>query len=304
MGDRTSMSTRQLAEALGVSESSVKRWVDEGEIAANRTAGGHRRIPVSSAVGFIRARRVRPENPHLLPLTETPDLGVVDSASSGALHDALLEDDAPAARAIICGRFMSGASVAAIGDGLLRPVLERIGELWKNDPRGILIEHRAVQSCSQALSQLAAWIPEPAAGAPVGITAAGPADPYMLPPILASMTLRECGMRGVNLGPTTPLSTIELAIGQYEAAMCVVSVSVTQEAGMTAAWNSLQKRAAGAGCLVVVGGRCVASLGDRAAPGTQVVGSMTELAAFATGLVRGSRLPSARARRPSQGKRP
>ncbi len=303
MSDQTSMSTRQLAHALGVSESSVKRWVDDGEISAERTAGGHRRIPVSAAVGFMRTRRLRPAKPDALPLTETPDLGLVDSASSAALHDALVEDNAPAARAIICGRFMSGASVAAIGDGLLRPVLQRIGELWNNDPRGILVEHRAVQSCSQALAQIAAWIPEPAAEAPVAVTAAGPADPYMLPPLLACMTLRECGMRAINLGPTTPLPTVELAIAQYAAALCVLSVSVNQEAAASAAWSSLHKRAAAAGCRVVVGGRCVASLGDRAAPCAQVVGSMSELAAYAAGLVEGARRPAPRPRPRARGKR-
>lgn len=287
------MSTRQLAEALGVSESSVKRWVDEGEIAADRTAGGHRRIPVSSAVGFIRTRRVRPERPQLMPFSEVPDLGAVDSACCDALYDALLEDSSHVARSIVCGRFMSGASVATIGDGLLRPVLERIGELWKNDSRGILIEHRAVQTCTQALSQIAAWIPEPAADAPVGVTAAGPADPYMLPPTLAFMTLRECGMRGVNLGPMTPLPTIELAIAQYNAAICVVSVSIVHEAGATGAWISLQKRAAAAACRFVAGGRCVCSLDDRVASSTQIVGTMTELAAYATGVVEGARLQAA-----------
>lgn len=296
MSDRNSMSTRQLAEALGVSESSVKRWVDEGEIAADRTAGGHRRIPLSSAVGFIRSRRVRPESPQLMPVSDVPDLGAVDSASCDALYDALAKDSAHVARSIVCGRFMSGASVATIGDGLLRPVLERIGELWKNDSSGILIEHRAVQTCTQALSQIAAWIPEPAPDAPVGLTAAGPADPYLLPPMLALMTLRECGMRGVNLGPMTPLPTIELAIAQYTAAICVVSVSIAQEGGATGAWISLQKRAAAAACRVVLGGRCVCSLGDRVAASTQIVGTMTELAAYATGLVEGARLQSARPR--------
>jgi len=37
------LSPRELAEALGVSESSLKRWVDAGKIAASRTEGGHRR---------------------------------------------------------------------------------------------------------------------------------------------------------------------------------------------------------------------------------------------------------------------
>jgi len=290
----TPLSTRQLAEALGVSESSVKRWVDEGEIAATRTAGGHRRIPVSAAVGFMRSHRVRPAKPHLLNLAEPPALGEVDAGSCDALKKALLANDGAIARGIICGRFMTGAPIASIGDNLLRPVLEGIGEIWRHDALGILIEHRAVQSCIQALSQISAWIPEPAPGAPAAVVAAGPADPYLLPPLLAFLTLKECGMSGSNLGALTPLSTLELAIGQYDAALCAVSVSVPQDPKTMPAWNTLQALAVKRGCALVVGGRCLATLASRLAPTTQAVGTMAELAAFAKGLVEGAQRPRAK----------
>ncbi|HEX9106572.1 MAG TPA: MerR family DNA-binding transcriptional regulator, partial [Longimicrobiales bacterium] len=48
------LSPRELAEAVGVSESSLKRWADRGVLAVERTAGGHRRIPLGEAVRFIR----------------------------------------------------------------------------------------------------------------------------------------------------------------------------------------------------------------------------------------------------------
>ena len=48
------LSPRQFAAAIGVSESSVRRWADGGQIKMTRTAGGHRKIARSEAIRFIR----------------------------------------------------------------------------------------------------------------------------------------------------------------------------------------------------------------------------------------------------------
>lgn len=286
--ERQSLTSRQFADALGVSESSVKRWVDEGEITAHRTAGGHRRIPLSSALRFIRKTHARPALPHLLELDAVPAFGEVDSSAAEELHEAFTRDDTSQARAIITGRFLSGAPIAAIGDSLLRPVLQRIGEMWQSDPAGILLEHRAVESCIQTLAEIAAWLPAPAPDAPAAITAAGPADPYLLPPMLTFLTLRECGVRVWNVGPCTPLRTVELAIARYKASLAVLSVSVPQDHAGIRGWIDLVRAAEAAGCRVLLGGRCVGTLPDDLKPQTRFAGSMSELAAYASGLVEGA----------------
>ena len=58
------LTPKELADAIGASESSLRRWVDSGQINMSRTAGGHRRIPLAEAIQFIRgigATVVRPE---------------------------------------------------------------------------------------------------------------------------------------------------------------------------------------------------------------------------------------------------
>ena len=47
-------SPKQVAERLGVSESSVKRWLDQGVVPVLRTAGGHRRISEESVEELLR----------------------------------------------------------------------------------------------------------------------------------------------------------------------------------------------------------------------------------------------------------
>lgn len=47
------VSPRDLARAAGVSESSVKRWCDQGLIPVIKTAGGHRRLSLDAAIEFL-----------------------------------------------------------------------------------------------------------------------------------------------------------------------------------------------------------------------------------------------------------
>ena len=47
------LSPKQVARALGVSESSLKRWCDKGLIPTERTAGGHRRLPLAGVLDFL-----------------------------------------------------------------------------------------------------------------------------------------------------------------------------------------------------------------------------------------------------------
>ena len=60
------LSPRDLADAIGVSESSLKRWADAGKIQVSRTDGGHRRIPLAEAVRFIRATGAQVVRPDIL----------------------------------------------------------------------------------------------------------------------------------------------------------------------------------------------------------------------------------------------
>ncbi|MBK6463401.1 MAG: helix-turn-helix domain-containing protein [Myxococcales bacterium] len=48
------LSPREVAKALGVSESAVKRWCDDGLLPFERTPGGHRRVPSHAVLRFAR----------------------------------------------------------------------------------------------------------------------------------------------------------------------------------------------------------------------------------------------------------
>ena len=73
---RKLLSPKDLANAIGASESSVKRWTDQGRLEITRTSGGHRRIAVTEAIRFIRENQ--------LPLLQPEVLGLQIDVDSGA----------------------------------------------------------------------------------------------------------------------------------------------------------------------------------------------------------------------------
>jgi excisionase family DNA binding protein len=52
------LTSHQVGALLQVNPSSVKKWVDEGRIAAFRTPGGHRRIRVADLLDFMHQRAI------------------------------------------------------------------------------------------------------------------------------------------------------------------------------------------------------------------------------------------------------
>ena len=104
------LSPRDLADALGVSESSLKRWIDAGKIEATRTEGGHRRILLGEAVRFIRESGAPLARPELLGLPEVAYSRL--RPDGGRLVGYLVDGDAVGARGWLMARYLAGASSA------------------------------------------------------------------------------------------------------------------------------------------------------------------------------------------------
>lgn len=281
---RQLLSPAELAQAIGVSESSLKRWVDAGKVHAVRTEGGHRRIPIADAIRFIRERRLRVLRPELLGLPANT-MAFVDPANDvDALQRHLEAGDVRHARARILARYLEGESIAALCDGPIRGALDRIGELWKDSDAGIFIEHRASDVVMQLLAQLRAML-QPPDGMPVAIGCAPAGDTHLLPSFMAATVLGSEAFDAINLGADTPVTALEAAIVQHAPRLLWVSVMMPPTLEVAAGLAKLLEREADAKRAVIIGGRHVARLPVRG-DAVHVAASMRELAAFARGVKR------------------
>jgi excisionase family DNA binding protein len=274
------LSPREVADAIGVSESSLKRWADTGRIKVTRTEGGHRRITLAETIRFIRDQRLPVVRPDLLGIS------VADPDEDDALFRYLVDGAGPEARAWILGRYLAGATVASLCDGPIRAAMTRVGELWQHDPAGVFVEHRATDLCMQALAQLRALF-EPPDDGPVAIGGAPTDDPYLLPSWMAATVIAETGMRAINLGPDTPVSALRAAYTHYRPVLVWISATAPVSrpvAAELADWlASLPARTT-----EVVGGRNAAAFAD-ANDAVTTSSTMAELAAHARAAARPAR---------------
>lgn len=274
------LSTRELSDALGVSESSLKRWVDSGKIAATRTEGGHRRIELAEALRFIRESRAAVARPELLDL---PEITVARERNHERLYDYLLEGDARGARGWLAARYLEGASIASLADGPIREAMHALGELWRHDESGVFLEHRATDACLQALAQLRSLQPAAEDRAPCALGGAPASDPYLIPSQLAAMVVIEAGLRAVNLGPDVPPAALVRAATQLHPKLVWISATTAlpsaRAAALARALETLPKA-----ITVVVGGQQAANL--QLPPRVHRGSTLQELAAVASSLRR------------------
>jgi MerR family transcriptional regulator, light-induced transcriptional regulator len=282
----SSLSPRALAGAIGVSESSLKRWADEGLLVAERTAGGHRRIRVSEAVRFVREAGLTVVKPELLALpTARGDVPRTDASEH--LFRALLEDRAAEARGLIVSLYLQGAGLGWIFDVPMREAMSRLGTMWEHDSGAIFLEHRATETCLRVLEELRRLLPEPTGDAPVAVGGGYGGDPYLIPSTMAGLVLAEAGYRAWNLGADTPVEATLAAIRHYRPRLVWQSFSVPPVRPRDAAAGVRRIRAAMNGGSTVVGGRGTIVFPAPMLPGVHRIGSMTELGAFARGLLSG-----------------
>jgi excisionase family DNA binding protein len=284
---RRLLSPGDLARAIGVSESSLKRWVDAGRIRALKTEGGHRRIPLPEAIRFIRERRQPVLRPELLGFPEGTGAFADGDTEADVLQRDLEAGDSRAARARILTRYLEGESIASLCDGPLRVALERIGELWTLSENGIFVEHRATDACIQILGQLRTLVETPV-GAPIALGATPSGDTHLLPSFMVATVLAAEGFDVVNLGADTPATALDAAIAHHAPMLVWISVTMPPATDVANAFARLVDRERAAGRAVIVGGRHIGRvpIQDRT---VEIAASMRELAAFARGVKRARR---------------
>ncbi len=254
------LTPKQVAQAIGVSEASLKRWCDQGRLPASRTAGGHRRIPVSGVLQWLRQSGHRLVRPDVLGLPS--NTGWAKSSfgrSAGLLAEALARGDEAASRQIIINLYMAGDSAVDIIDGVIGPTFISLGSAWQHGEIEIYQERRGCEICMGVLRELRGMLGPASDDAPRAIGGTLSADPYTLATAAAEVALLEAGWRAQSHGCGNPGFTLAAAIRDIRPDLFWLSVStLDSEEEFLEGYEQVSLAAGECDVPVAVGGRALA----------------------------------------------
>lgn len=248
-------SPKKVAAAIGVSESSLKRWCDAGTVKAVKTPGGHRKIMRSEVVSFVKRSSYRLRDPIAIGL---PDINVVDFSSidqaRASFLTALLDADSVGSCKILCALFVQGHNVAEILDMVVSPVLFEIVAKRKRGELPINQELMATQICHVSLLELKTVTAQVASNSPVAVGASLEGDEFPLMTLGAELCLRNFGWLATSLGANVPVrSLLQSTTDLQPSFIWISSRLIEDQASFLTKLNELSAGVTEAAKIVVIG---------------------------------------------------
>jgi len=282
MTDKEFHSPAEVSQALGVSETTIKRWVDAGVLPAHKTVGGHRRILVTDVLRMVRDGNFPFLDLSRLNLSASPKAPDPEKLSR-RLFDALQVGDIALTRSLIHGAYAAGMAMEELGDGVVAPAMSRLGQDWVTGRIDVMHEHRGTLLCTAVLHELKPVLEANAEkDRPVAVGGNPEGDYSLLASLLVQMVLLDAGWEAVNLGPHTPLASFRLALRELEPRVMWLSASHLPDPWkFLAEYREFYEEAEGGGVAVAIGGRAIHGTLRAEMPSTFHGDNLAQLAAFA-----------------------
>ena len=224
-------SPRQVAKAIGVSESSLKRWCDSGLINAAKTAGGHRRLVLSDIISFLRKRNLELRDPTAIGLPNLESFSAPDpEEASRRLVEFLIASDETGCRELLLFLYVRGWSMADIFDSVVSPAFKVIGDRWNHGELEIFEERMACEVCINSLHEIRSILTPARPARRTAIGGALEHDHYQIPTIAVQLTLISMGWSATSYGTNLPLSTLAEAARVRAPDLLWISISHVQDA--------------------------------------------------------------------------
>jgi len=224
------MSTGDVAEVLGVSEATVKRWADAGTLSCIRTPGGHRKFRLRDIAMHLASRR-GPVHANEVPPTESErDLDEIVSAM-------LVGDVEKVAGAVAASR-LQRTSMAAIADTLLYPAMQRVRQATAGGRCEPFHEHIALNTLVEVCARQRPSLRVPGSTRGRVVVTPAPSENSDVLARLASLVAVESGFDAYLLGTGLPPSSVARSAEDLGASWVLMTSEKGENLGEIAQYSS------------------------------------------------------------------
>lgn len=225
------LTPKQVSRAIDVSESSIKRWCDKGEIPTHYTAGGHRRIALSTVLNLVREGKHRLVNPEALglPATSGQTFRVLERARE-SLTEAILAGNEARCRQLVIDLFLAEHNMGTICDEVIAASFAEIGDRWSCGDVEVYQERRGCEIVLRIMRELRWLLPPVDERALLAMGGAPSGDQYSLGTTMVEVVLRDAKWNAVSLGDNLPFHTMDAAIRRHRPQLFWLSCSYIENA--------------------------------------------------------------------------
>ncbi|MBY0587428.1 excisionase family DNA-binding protein [bacterium] len=289
--DQRYLSTAEASKALGVSVSTVKRWVDDGILPAHKTAGGHRKLLLSDVVRLGRAGRLPNLDVSRLEVLGGLDVPKEQEDLKTLACKALDNADGNALRSVVMGAYQTGLAINCLFDDIILPAIQRL--VVPGSPERSFRYQQALQECKGSLYELKSVLELRATQqCPLAVGGAGPSDHDPLQSLLIQLVLLDAGWDPVNLGPNTPLESFGAALAELRPRLLWFSFSkpLVDDSAIDS-FNRVSREAMSRGVCVVLHGPGLSEQQRRLMSYTTYADRMEHVAALAQAMHPAPKIP-------------
>ncbi|MFA5010512.1 MAG: cobalamin-dependent protein [Ignavibacteria bacterium] len=223
----TVLSSKQVAEILGVNESSVKRWSDSGMLSCYKTPGGHRKFKkedlllFSSKYSFELKSDINDRSRENHQNNGVDFKFIVDS-----LYRKLFVASESEITDFLYSLHLSGINLVELYDNVIAKTMFEVGEKWKHKEITVDQEHIAANKIIKSLIRLHDKI------APIpfnGLTAlcgSLEGELHELPLLSVNNVLNYYGWKVIYIGANVPVKALQSGINEHKPDIVCISATI------------------------------------------------------------------------------
>ena len=264
---KTILSTSDVARLFNVTETTVKRWADEGTLKCQKTPGGHRKFEIRNVVEFAEQNQFDPVGALEIPGGE--DLGSKIQVAvlgrefpvlvSAYLRKALVQEES-GLFPFLSYLYQHCIQLWEMHDLVIRPALHEIGERWSRGEIGVDDEHRASYETLEALAMLQLQIGMKSRCGHSVVCATLGDELHEIGLRCANYLFESQGWESRYLGSRVPSEAMNAAIVHWKPDIVCLSSTYGAPADRQKQLRSIVDAAGSVGAVVLAGGALADSL--------------------------------------------